>query len=359
MRVVQLIARVNRGGTANWINLLVSGLRERGFEVHLLAGFVGENELEDPCFTHLGGERLESLGRSLSLIGDLRTLFEIRDFLKKTNPDVINTHTAKAGVLGRLAAIGLNIKVVHTFHGHLLFGYFSKLKTFVVIFTERALDKVTDCYISVGERVRDDLLGAGIGKSDKYSVIVPGVEDFELLDSTIMRIKMKIQSQEIVVGWLGRLTQIKRPDRVLELARLLPDVIFLIGGDGELAPVLQEKATKNVRFTGWTTPGEFWPACNIALLTSDNEGLPTSLIEAGYAGLPVVAENVGSACETILDGVSGFLVRGTSERTSALERLLGDNDLRIKMGINGKKFATEKFAINVFLNSNSNVYRNC
>ena len=261
MRVVQLIARVNRGGTANWINLLVSGLRERGNEVHLLAGFVAENELEDPCFTSLGGKRLENLGRSLSLLGDLRTLFEIRNFLREISPDVINTHTAKAGVLGRLAAIGLNIKVVHTFHGHLLFGYFSKIKTVAIICVERILDKVTDRYISVGEKVRDDLLGAGIGKAKKYSVIVPGVEDFELWDSNILRERMKIQSQEIVVGWLGRLTQIKRPDRVLELAMLFPNVIFLIGGEGELGPKLKEDATANVRFAGWTTPGEFWPAC--------------------------------------------------------------------------------------------------
>ena len=138
MKIVQVIARVNQGGTAKWLETLVIGLREKGHQVHLLAGSVEENENEDPCFVNLDGIRVPGLGRSVSILGDLKAIITIRKMLKEVKPDVLNTHTAKAGAIGRIAAIGLGIRVVHTFHGHLLYGYFSKRKTQIIIFIENS-----------------------------------------------------------------------------------------------------------------------------------------------------------------------------------------------------------------------------
>ena len=356
MKIVQIIARVNQGGTARWLDILISELQKLGHEVKLLAGEVADNENEDSSFSEHGGIRVKGLGRSISPIQDLKALFAVRKFLREYKPDVVNTHTAKAGLLGRLACLGLNIKVVHTFHGHLLYGYFSPAKTKILVMLEKILAKKTDSIIAVGNQVKEDLLSAGIGKSSQYLVIHPAVKQLNFVSRNSARKEFGISDSAFTVGWLGRLTKIKRPDRVLDLARKFPEIVFLVGGTGEESLDLRSKASKNIKFIGWVEPEKFWPACDVALLTSDNEGLPTSLIEAALCSIPIISENVGSAKEIFPVGEGGFLVTGDVERTKALLRLKESRTKLNEMGKNAREFAEVKFTALSFISKHLIAY---
>ena len=302
MKILEIIARVNRGGTARWLEELITGLRSNGHEVLLAAGHVQEGETEDQIFRELSGHRIESLGRSISIFSDIKSLIEIRKYIIECKPDLINTHTAKAGLIGRLAAASIlknRPAVIHTYHGHLLYGYFPKWKLNLLILIEKFLASLSNVLIAAGDKVKSDLIEAGVGKENQYFVARPGVEILGLESREQIRLRMNFQEDQVIVGWLGRLAPIKRPDRVIEIAKVLNETIFLIGGDGELLSRLETNLPKNVRLLGWIRPEEIWAASDIALLTSDNEAQPISLIEASLAGIPVVAENVGSVSEVV------------------------------------------------------------
>ena len=357
MKVIQVIARMNEGGTARWIETLITGLRKSGIEVILLAGFVEENEKEDTSFQSLGGVRIKHLGRSISILNDLKCIFALRRIIKKEKPDLINTHTAKAGALGRIAAVGLGIKVVHTYHGHLLNGYFSRSITKFFIVIEKVLALVTDGFISVGSKVRDELVQAGISSNQKYKVIYPGIAMHDLQSRSEARRSFGIQEGEFVVGWLGRIVQIKRPDLLVEIAKELPETKFLVGGNGELVQIIQDSNLPNLIFVGWQSPQAFWPACDSALLTSDNEGMPTALIEAAMTGLPLVARNVGSVSEIFQDKKGGILASSKKEIIEAIDKLRIDEFARINMGTGARIFAISEFGVESFIEKHVAFYR--
>ena len=269
---------------------------------------------------------------------------------------MINTHTAKAGAIGRIAAIGLETKVVHTFHGHLLYGYFSPPKTKLIILIEKFLALISDALIAVGQKTKVELVGAGVTKSEKMFSIAPAVKKVPNSSAHSLRQALEIKESEFVVGWLGRLTQIKRPDRVIELADALPKISFLIGGQGELQETLERNLPSNVRLIGWVEPFDFWPICNVALLTSDNEGMPTALIEAALCGIPVVAESVGSVSEIVQPGVNGYLVSNFEERLSALVELQEDLSKRQKLGAGSSESSEKNFSIERFISEHEAIY---
>jgi glycosyltransferase involved in cell wall biosynthesis len=359
VKILQVIARVNRGGTARWLEELITGLRSKGHEVLLAAGHVQAGEIEDQIFQELSGHRIESLGRSVSVFSDLKSLIEVRRYILECKPDLINTHTAKAGLIGRLAAASIlknRPTIIHTYHGHLLYGYFPKWKSNILILIEKFLANLSDVLIAAGDKVKSDLIEAGIGREDQYFVARPGVEVQDIEPKEQFRARMDLPSGAIIVGWLGRLAPIKRPDRVIELAKDLEEMTFLIGGAGELLSSLEKDLPINVKLLGWTRPEEIWAVSDIALLTSDNEAQPISLIEASLAGLPVVAENVGSVSEVVDSEVTGLLVTNQAERIEALKRLSSSPDLRQKMGNAGKKYCAEKFGPQQFLDSHLKAY---
>ena len=354
-----MIARVNRGGTARWLDELMGGLQKAGHQTFLYAGSVQDGETEDECFSNHNGKRISGLGRSISFWGDLQSIWQLRKILKIEAPDVLNTHTAKAGAIGRLAALSLGKKrpaIVHTIHGHLLYGYFSKTKTLILVMIEKLLASRSDVLIAAGDKVKSELLNVGIGREQFYVVARPSVKLKELESKGASRAKLGISEGEVVIGWLGRLAQVKRPDRVIEIAKKLNDLTFVIGGDGDLLDTLKIDLPKNVRLIGWTRPEQIWAASDIALLTSNNEAQPISLIEAGLAGIPAVAENVGSVSEVIDNGVTGILVSNTEERIDAISALVKNKELRLQMGKSAKAYCENKFGHQQFLETHINAY---
>lgn len=355
-----MIARVNRGGTARWLEELIKELQKAGHQTVLYAGSVQDGETEDECFLNHNGKRISGLGRSISLWGDLQAIWQVRKILKIELPDVLNTHTAKAGVIGRLAALSLGKKrpaIVHTIHGHLLYGYFSKAKTSVFIQIEKSLAKRSDLIITAGEKVRNELLGVGVGRKKLYVVARPAVVVNDFQPKIESRDKLGIPQDAVVIGWLGRLAQVKRPDRVIEIANNLKGFTFVIGGDGALLDSIKINLPANVLLVGWTRPEEIWAASDIALLTSDNEAQPISLIEAGLAGIPSVAESVGSVSEVVENGVTGFLVSNLEERIEAINTLAKDKDFRLQMGARAKTHCENKFGHKQFLDTHLEAYK--
>lgn len=356
MKIVHLIARLNKGGTANWLRILIEGTRANGIEVFLFAGHVGSNEQEDEAFASLNARRLKSLGRNRSVFADFKTILQFRKVLKQIKPDILNTHTGKAGLIGRVAAVGLPIKVIHTFHGHLLYGYFSRITTKAIISIEKVLAYFTDSYIAVGNAVRDELIEVGIGNLEEFRVIHPGISDEPRMEKSDARRIFGLEKTGVVIGWLGRLTHIKRPDRLIEIAVSNPNVTFIAGGDGELMEILKSSAPENLKFLGWVNSGSFWSACDIAILTSDNEGLPTSLVEASFGNLPLIASRVGSVEDIVSEGCNGFTFHTLIEAQEFIEVLCNNPEKRIQMGQKSRELSLNEYGIDNFLERHFKIY---
>jgi glycosyltransferase involved in cell wall biosynthesis len=360
VKVLHVIARVNRGGTATWLAKLIPGLRANGIETILAAGHVQRDEIEDKIFYALGAKRVLGLGRSISLTQEIKAFFELRKLIIELKPDVINTHTAKAGVLGRLAGLSLGKSrpaLVHTYHGHLLYGYFGKWKTKFVIVIEKILSVFTQILISSGEKVRDELINVGIGATSQFFVIRPGIRPLTLSEKNASLEKFGLPNTEIIVGWLGRITEIKEPERVVEIAKRLPNLTFVMGGEGNLQEEIQRQAPKNLILVGWVSPEEIWGFTDIALLTSRNEAQPISLVEAALSCIPSIAWDVGSVSEVIEDGKTGYLVTSIDQAVNSIDRLSKNPIERKTLGNEAKNTALVKFSEEQFIDSHLKAYQ--
>jgi glycosyltransferase involved in cell wall biosynthesis len=369
IKVMQIIARMNVGGPAVIVADLMRGLDSQKFNQILVTGFCDEDEADylETVATDVSATRIAGLGRSISLGADLRAFFALVSMIRAEKPDVIHTHTAKAGVLGRVASIVAGSKAIriHTFHGHLLHGYFSGWKTALVIAIEKFLAKRTQFLIAVGNQVRDDLLAVGIGNAEKFRTFFPGLPSPATLSKTQCRNALGLNPSTIYCTFVGRLTQIKRPDRLLDIAEQMnkngTNLHFLIAGEGDLFEVSKERALREelpVTFLGWRNDIDLiFAASDIAILTSDNEGIPLTLIQAAQAGLPIVAPRVGSIADIVLDGENGFLTPPhVAEMADSLTRLVNDKVLREKLGANGRDRAEEFFSLGKSLADHMKLY---
>ena len=370
VKVMQIIARMNVGGPAVIVAELMRGLDKSEFEQILVTGFCDENEADylDTVAKDIKATRIAGLGRSVSLIADLKAFFGLVSLIRKYKPDVIHTHTAKAGVLGRLASLlaGRGAVRVHTFHGHLLHGYFNGFTTKIVILIEKILAARTSVLIAIGSKVRDDLIAAGIGSKGKYRVFFPGLPAPKLFAKAAAQNVLGISSQTLFITFVGRLTQIKRPDRLLDVAKECKqrglDVRFLVAGEGELFESSKERSLKeqlNLTFFGWRSDiDQIFAASDIAILTSDNEGIPLTLIQAAQASLPIVATNVGSISDIVINESTGYLTpTNPAVMADAIEKLVRDPQLRQMMGEAGKARAGQFFSLDRMLKDHSDLYR--
>lgn len=369
VRILRIIARMNVGGPALQVTGLTERLHDDEFETLLVAGFVEDDEQDfvDLRAPDLPLRQIEGLGRSIRFSDDLRSLGEIVKLVRAYQPHIVHTHTAKAGVLGRLTARFLGVPyVVHTFHGHLLHGYFSRPLTAGVRATERALARVSTRLFTVGSQVRDDLLDAGIGDRDQYVVMPPGVTVPEPPAEAAARKKLGIPQEGSVICFVARLTSVKRPDRFIEAARYLverhPDLTVVVAGEGDLLGQMIEQARplgRNIRFLGWRSDVEtIYGASDIVMLASDNEGMPVSLIEAAMCGVPAVTTGVGSASEVVIDGETGFLVKSDAQALAdAASKVLASSQLRSEMAAAARRYAHQAFSMDRLVTDTRTAYR--
>ena len=354
MKVMQVIARMNVGGTARYVGRIAQDLPNQGFDMLLVTGQVQGSEVEDPILDQLAIQRIQRLGRRINPLDDVRARHELRAAIRFHNPDLIHTHTFKAGALVR--SLNLDIPVVHTFHGHLFDDPdFSGRKARIISLIERLLAPRTARIVTVGEVVGQDLLQRGIGTPDQYVSIPPGVDALELPARDDAREQLQISTDALVVAWVARVTEVKGPGRVLALAEHFPDTTFLMAGGGNLLEDMRRSAPANLRVLGWMPTADVYAAADIALSTSFNEGMPVSLIEAQLAGLPVVANDVGSVREVVQDEFTGF-VGANSDLVENLRILVRDATLRREMASMAQDRAQRTFSPERMLNAHSDLY---
>jgi glycosyltransferase involved in cell wall biosynthesis len=354
-KVVQLVTRLNIGGPARHVLSLARDLDDQ-VDMVVAAGRspVAEGLLEDPQVP----VRPVPLVRPIRPHVDAAAVRSIRRLLRDEAPDILHTHMAKAGTVGRMAARSMRARprTVHTFHGHVLDGYFSPPLQQAFIRAERALARHTDVLVAVSEEIRDQLLGLGIGRAEQYEVIPVGVDLDAYLavdePSGRLRRELGLQPETPLVGILARLAPVKDHDTLFRALTALDGVHLAVLGDGELRAALQRAVSSygldgRVHFTGW------WddiPAAladiDVVALTSKNEGTPVALMEAAAAARPIVATNVGGVGRIVKDASTGYLVPAGNHLATAarLQELIDDRSRRRELGAQGRSLVRERFA---------------
>lgn len=370
IRVMRIIARMNVGGPAVQVSGLMRGFNSTEFDHRLFTGYCASDEADylDTVATDVNAVRIQGFGRRVSLGGDIKAFITLVKEIRTFRPHVIHTHTAKAGFLGRIASIvSLQRSIrVHTFHGHLLNGYFGSFKRSLVVIAEKFLALFTHELLAVGDKVRQDLLNAGIGFKNRFGLMPPGLGIGSLSPKADSQRVLGLPSGRLQCAFIGRVTQIKRPDRFLDVVSEIKkrgvELDFFIAGDGELLEMCRERIKKEdspVTVLGWQSDIErVLSAADIVVLTSDNEGTPLSLIQAGMAGLPVVTTNVGSVPEVVLDGVTGIITALDIEKIAdALEKLVTDKVLRAQYGDAAQKFTLSHFGVKRLVSDHEELYK--
>jgi len=385
VRVLRVITRLNIGGPSIQAIALSDRLSARGFETELVHGRLGDGE-GDMRYLFPPGMRaqyLSSLLRPVAPLHDAVALARLLDIMRDVRPHIVHTHMAKAGTLGRLAAAAYNAtagrgkraRIVHTYHGHVLEGYFDSWTAKIFTGAERQLAKLTDAIVAISPQIRSELLDAfRIGRAAQYHVIPLGFDLTALaaIDEAARRkarATLDIAADAHVVSTVGRLTAIKQHDLFLEAAALVierdPRALFLVVGDGELRGDLERLAERlklvgHVRFLGWRRDlNTIYAATDVFLLTSRNEGTPVALIESLAAGVAGVSTDVGGVRDVIDAGAVGLLApsgdaRGLADRTLAL---LSDPQQRRRMGENGRRTVTARYTLERLVDDVEKLYR--
>ncbi len=326
--ILRIIGRLNVGGPAIHTILLTDMLDEERYVSHLVTGTEGATE---GSMRYLAEERglalieIPEMGREISWKDDVTALWKLMKLMKAMKPDIIHTHTAKAGTLGRVAAILAlpfhRKKLFHTFHGHVFHSYFSPLKTKVFILIEQSLGRFTDRIIAVSDNTGKELLDFKIASEAKIKVIPLGLDldQFAVCDKFRGELKAElgIPQEKIVLGIVARLVPVKGICYFLQAVKILKesrhDLCVLVVGDGELRNQLEEQTDELgirdvVKFLGYRKDlARVYADLDIVVLSSLNEGLPVSIIEAMSSGKVVVSTSVGGVPNLISEGATGFL----------------------------------------------------
>ena len=372
MKTLRVIARLNVGGPARHVVLVDGGLRARGHDTRLVHGSLAPFEAS---LEHLAGDcgipvtRIRELGRRISPLSDLRAFVQLVRLVFREQPDVVHTHTAKAGTLGRLAAWLFNLVrprgrrciVVHTFHGHVLDGYFGRTTNLAVRLTERTLARITDQIVTISPSQRDDIVTRfRIAPAARTAVVPLGLdlEHLARLDSQAPNLRKLFGFTEraVVVGYIGRFVAIKDLPTLVRafacVATQQPDAVLLLVGDGPARAEVESLVASlglqgQVHLPGWIEDlAPLYATIDICALSSLNEGTPVALIEAMAAGKPVVATRVGGVADVVEHERTGVLVppRNPAALADGIVRLATDFEGRLRMGYAGRASVVARFS---------------
>jgi glycosyltransferase involved in cell wall biosynthesis len=377
IKILRIIGRLNVGGPAIHVVSLTEGLDPDRYQSLLVAG--SENEAEgsmlDFALSHgVQPTVIPEIVTDFRLAPrDAKALWKLYSLMRKERPHIVHTHTAKAGFLGRVAArlAGVPI-VVHTFHGHVLHGYYGPVKNELLRRVERSLAWVTDRLVTVSEQVKNELVGYGIAKAEKITVVPLGFDLEPFLNSHTQRGEFRreigLGADIKLVGIVGRLFHIKNHALFLEAASRIyaqePGARFVIVGDGVLRPVLERQArdlgiADQVLFTGWRHDlSRIYADLHVLVVSSDNEGTPVSAIEAMASGCPVVATRVGGLPDLIDDHRTGRLVppRNAEALASAIVDLLRSPETMRELGQNARESVRQRFTVKRLIGDMDHLY---
>ena len=384
IRLVRVISRLNVGGPAIQVIALTRLLEQFGYGTTLVHGTEGPREGNmhhllqkwevEPVY-------VPALQRDIGF-HDLRAVGALARLLRRRRPALVHTHAAKAGMVGRVAAVlalprSRRPIVVHTFHGHVFEGVFnSRWRPWLFVRIERLLARLTTHFIAVSDEVRQDLVRYRIASKERISVVHLGFDltDFQLPETEHEATRRQVRSEldipldARVVTIVARVVRMKRVDRFLRVAALvqdLDDVYFVVVGDGDERPSLEQSVDARslrhrLRWTGMRHDiPRICAATDVMVLTSDNEGTPVALIEAQAAALPVVGTNVGGVSTVIRDGVTGF-IRNADDETglaAAIRLLASDPELARRLGDAGRKHVLATFGLERLVSELNSLYR--
>jgi glycosyltransferase involved in cell wall biosynthesis len=380
IRVLRIIARLNIGGPAYHVSLLSGRMDPGRYSTLLVHGELGPGEAsfaglaeDEGCETVL----IPTLSPVVKPGADLRTLHELTGIIRRNRPDIVHTHTAKAGALGRLAVVVARPRprplVIHTYHGHVLEGHFGPLKTAMYRVFERRLARVSDCLIGVSQATVDDLVRLGIAPREAFRVVPLGLDLGRFArvtgaDGAEFRERAGAAPDDILLTCVCRVVPHKRVDlpirAVARLRETHPGLRLAVVGDGEHRPTLERLArelgvSERVTFMGYMPDvAPVAAAADIAVLTSDSdEGTPVSLIEAAAAGVPAIATTIGGVADVVAPGAGVLLSPGDEAGLAdAIARLAADEDLRRRMGRTASAHVLERFAVERLLADIDSLY---
>jgi glycosyltransferase involved in cell wall biosynthesis len=390
MKVLRIIARLNVGGPARHVVWLASGMKPGGYDTLLVAGVVPPGEDDMNYVAAQAGVTpliIPEMSREISP-RDAITVWKLFRLMLREKPDLVHTHTAKAGTAGRVAGLMYRwltpatligkprrCRFVHTYHGHVFHGYYGPARTRLFLMIEKLLARLaTDRIIVITGQQRDEINERfGVGRPGQFAVIPLGI-DLNIYSNwkerrVLCRQELKVSADEILVGIVGRLTEIKNHQLFLQVAALLKKtnrghVRFVIIGDGHLRSELEEQVDElglraDVQFLGSRQdPENFYPALDVIALTSLNEGTPLSLIEGMANARPVIATAVGGVVDLLGAQVSpqseqGFTLheRGLAVATGdkdgfakGLDYLIANEPLRRELAERGQAFVNQSYA---------------
>jgi len=353
---------MNTGGPAVFLDHLTKSMADLGTQSIIAYGYCESNET-DYTDTHQFEAQLikiEALHRALDPIDDIRAFFQIRQLIAEIKPDLVNTYTSKAGVLGRLAAkaVSKDLPVVHTYLGHLIYGYFSRPKISVFTFLEKAMSLFTSAAIAVTSETKNSLLNEGVGRNLKWEVIRIGLPDEDI------PVNFNYSEDRLKILWVGRFTDIKNPrlavETLKELLKRRPGVFELtMVGNGELyGEIVDQSKGLPINFTGWVTdPFDEIDEFDLLMMTSKNEGLPLVILEAAKHGRPTISTNVGGVSEFIQNDKTGFLVENTPQDLVDKLLYLSKNRKELfEMGKNAKDLLSQEFSSKYMADKHFNLY---
>lgn len=387
-RVLRILNRLIIGGPAINATYLTKYL-EPEFETLLVIGGKDDHEQDAVHLTErLGIEPIvvPEMKRNINPVNDGKAYQKVKAIIEKYKPDIVHTHAAKSGVIGRKAAEACKVPViVHTFHGHVFHSYFSKFQTDSFILIERYLAKRSSGIIAISPSQKHELANVyKICPEEKIHIIPLGLDlDNIQADQDRKRIEFRqkyaIQDDEIAIGIVGRIVPIKNHSLFVAAAAKVfhqsgKKVRFVIVGDGDMRPQLESDfAAHQVDYAYYPeSPRNATAICiswqadislvlagmDIVVLTSHNEGTPLSLIEAQAAAKPVVSTNVGGVADVVLNGKTGFVTEAGNENQLAdsILKLIADEELRKKFGVDGREFANSKFSYQRLMRDMSEYY---
>lgn len=377
VKILRIITRLNIGGPAGHVVSLQIGLDPHRFKSLLVVGreSPGEGSLvESACARGASLDIVPEMSAQAGVgLRDLKALFKLHRLMQRERPHIVHTHTAKSGFLGRIAArlAGVPI-VVHTFHGHILNGYFGPARSVLLRRMEWMLARLSDRLVAVSERVRQELVAYGIAPLSKIVVIPVGLDLGPFIEMQRRRGEFRrelgLAGGDQLIGIIGRLFPIKNHKLFLEAAARIAAAKsssrFVIVGDGPLRPQLERQAGElglgdRVIFTGWRLDlPPVYSDLDVLVVSSINEGTPVVAIEAMAAGCPVVATRVGGIPDVLQDGETGLTIPSGDARAlaGAVVRLLEDPQLALTISRNAKITAVERFAASRLISDIERLY---
>ena len=377
MKICHYITRLDLGGSAENTLCTVLGLYQKGYAVEIVCGVSdnppGESEKKARGLG-IPIVRDANLGRQISPLRDLRALLFLLGHLRKNRCDILHTHTSKAGIIGRVAGLLAGVQcIVHTPHGHIFYGYFSKQLTRVFVWLEWLTTIWTDALITLTNQEKQDYLRKKICPERKIHPILSGIDLAPFLapkrNHDGLRTSLGLGPSDFVAGTVARLVPIKNHDLIISAAAVVagqcPNLRFVFIGDGETRPALEARIRSlglAYRFvlTGWRNDiAECLSLFDLFIMCSHNEGMGRAFVEAQASGLPVIGSRVGGVEEVMDEGKTGFLIEpGDAGRLAEyVLRLFRDRPLRERMAVESRAFVMPRFSADVMVDKIEKLYQ--